>query len=166
MTQPYHRTPDDAGAEALGTCPSAGREDFSMDIFEPHLEEITDDAVIVTDAAGVIRYLNQSAESMFQYSREQAIGASLDIIIPERLRERHWDGFHRAVAHGTSRHSGRLLAVPALRADGSQISVEFTVALLSNASGEVGAVRATLRDVTAQWQAQKEERASAGALKS
>lgn len=123
-----------------------------MDTFESDLMAVTDDAVIVTDASGVIRYYNRSAETMFQYPSEQAIGATLDLIIPERLRNRHWDGFHRAIANGKSSSTGRLLAVPALRADGSQISVEFTVALLCDEVGAVRGVGAIVRNVTTRWQ--------------
>lgn len=123
--------------------------------YEPDLLAVTDDAVIVTDAGGVIRHYNRAAETMFQYPREHAIGATLDIIIPQRLRGRHWDGFHRVVASGTTNYAGRLLAVPALRADGSQISVEFTVSLLRDDAGAVRGVGAILRDVTARWQEQR-----------
>jgi PAS domain S-box-containing protein len=130
-----------------------------MDTFESELMAVTDDAIIVTDASGVVGYYNRSAEKMFGYSREQAIGATLDLIIPERLRERHWDGFHRAVADGTSSYAGRLLAVPALRADGSQISVEFTVAFLRDDVGAVRGVGAIVRDVTARWTHEKALRA-------
>jgi PAS domain S-box-containing protein len=126
-----------------------------MEGFEAELLAATDDAVIVTDAAGVVRFYNPAAEAMFGYPRQQAVGATLDLIIPERLRERHWDGFHQAIARGITSYAGRLLAVPALRADGTQISVEFTVVLLRDEAGSVRGVGAILRDVTARWEEQR-----------
>jgi PAS domain S-box-containing protein len=119
------------------------------------LVESADDAVIVADASGVIRYWNPAAEAMFGNPREDAIGASLDIIIPEKLRDRHWDGYRRVMATGETSYAGRMLAVPALRADGSRISVEFTVTLLHDPAGSVWGIGAILRDVTARWEQQR-----------
>jgi PAS domain S-box-containing protein len=92
---------------------------------------------------------------MFGYSREHAIGRSLDLIIPEKLRERHWEGYWRVMASGQTAYAGRMLAVPALRADGSRISIEFTVTLLRDPSGTVWAIGAVLRDVTERWDRQR-----------
>jgi PAS domain S-box-containing protein len=119
------------------------------------LLESADDAVIVADASGAIRYWNPAAEVMFGHSRDDAIGASLDIIIPEKLRDRHWDGYRRVMATGETDYAGRMLAVPALRADGSRISVEFTVTLLRDPAGSVWGIGAILRDVTARWERQR-----------
>jgi PAS domain S-box-containing protein len=87
------------------------------------LVERADDAVIVADAGGAIRYWNAAAERMFGYSGEDAIGASLDLIIPEKMRARHWEGYWRVMATGQTSYAGRMLAVPAQRADG-RISIE------------------------------------------
>lgn len=115
----------------------------------------TDDAIIVADASGVVRYWNRAAEATFGHSKHEAIGASLDLIIPEKLRERHWDGFRRVMATGTTQYAGRTLAVPAVRADGTRISVEFTVTLLRDAAGTIQGIGAILRDVTARWEQQR-----------
>lgn len=114
-----------------------------------------DDAVIVADASGVIRYWNSAAEAMFGHSGHEAIGASLDIIIPEKLRGRHWDGYRRVMAAGETQYVRRTLAVPALRADDKRISVEFTVTLLRDPAGNVHGIGAILRDVTDRWEQQR-----------
>jgi len=120
------------------------------------LADHADDAVIIADAAGAIRYWNAASERMFGYSCEQALGSSLDLIIPEKLRDRHWEGYWRVMSTGQTAYAGRMLAVPALRADGRRISIEFTVTLLHDPSGAVSGIGAILRDVTARWEQQRE----------
>ena len=112
----------------------------------------TDHAVVVADAEGTIRFWNPAAEAMFGWSSADVLGRSLDLIVPEKLRERHWDGYRHVVATGESEYAGRTLAVPAIRADGTRISVEFTVTLLPGADGGVAGIAAIMRDVTAQWE--------------
>ena len=119
------------------------------------LVDRADDAVIVADASGAIRYWNAAAERMFGYSRDEALGRSLDLIVPEKLRARHWEGYTRVMATGRTAYAGRMLAVPASRADGSRISIEFTVTLVHDAAGAVCAIGAILRDVTARWEQQR-----------
>jgi PAS domain S-box-containing protein len=114
--------------------------------------ERTDHAVVVADPDGVIVFWNPAAEAMFGHPRSAAIGQSLDLIIPDKLRDRHWDGYRRVMATGKTDYAGRTLAVPALRADGTRISVEFTVTLLEDDAGAVAAIAAIVRDVTAQWE--------------
>ncbi|HET9732366.1 MAG TPA: PAS domain S-box protein [Acidimicrobiales bacterium] len=123
------------------------------------------DAVVIVDAAGAIVYWNQGAVRVFGRSAEQALGDTLDIIVPERLRDRHWEGFRSAVASGQSRYGpDELLAVPAVRADGTQISIEFTVALLpSDGEGDVH-VAAVIRDVTERRNRERELRRRLEAL--
>lgn len=115
------------------------------------LAEVVDsvpDAVIVVDRGGAIRYWNGGAERIFGHRGPDVLGKSLDLIIPERLRDRHWSGFEKAVATGTSRYGpDDVLSVPALAADGSTISVEFTVTFVRE-GGSVASVAAVLRDVT------------------
>jgi PAS domain S-box-containing protein len=115
----------------------------------------TDHAVVIADRDGVIRFWNPAAEEMFGHSRSAALGATLDIIIPEQLRARHWDGFRRAMQSGRTDYGGRTLAVPALRHDGTRISVEFTVTLLRDDGGTIQGIGAILRDVSAQWEEQR-----------
>jgi PAS domain S-box-containing protein len=113
------------------------------------------DAIIVADRDGVIRLWNSGAESMFGYSAEEALGQTLDLIIPERLRARHWAGYRETMATGATRYARQVLAVPAIRKDGTSISVEFTIALLHEASGALLGPAAIIRDVTARWEQER-----------
>jgi PAS domain S-box-containing protein len=111
------------------------------------------DAIVAADRDGIIRAWNPGAERMFGHAATDAIGRSLDLIIPERLRQRHWDGYRRTMATGQSRYgAGDVLAVPALRRDGATISVEFTVVPLKSEAGEMIGIVAVLRDVTARFE--------------
>jgi len=78
---------------------------------------------------------------------------SLDLIIPERLRQRHWVGYNNVIQTGHSRYTeSDLLSVPAIRKDGSTISVEFTVSLIKDQTGNLMGLVAIMRDVTKQFQ--------------
>jgi len=110
------------------------------------------DAVIVADKDGAIRYWNAAAERVFGHAADEALGASLDLVIPERLRERHWEGFEHTMATGETKYAGATLSVPAVRADGARISVDFTVTLVRDESGAVSGIAAIMRDVTAAWE--------------
>lgn len=114
------------------------------------------DAIVFADRDGVIRLWNAGAGAMFGYGVDEAVGQTLDLIIPERLRARHWTGFNNTMATGVTRYARQVLAVPAIRKDGTSISVEFTVALLHEPSGALVGITAIIRDVTARWE---EERA-------
>ena len=94
------------------------------------------DAIVAADKQGIIFYWNPGAERMFGYDSAHAVGRSLDIIIPERLRKRHWEGYSRVMKGTPSRYeSGDVLAVPAVKLDGTQISVEFTLVPLRDDAG-------------------------------
>ena len=115
----------------------------------------TPDAVIFADRDGIIRLWNRGAEMIFGYAAAEAVGQSLDLIIPARLRERHWQGYRRVMAEGVTRYGRELLAVPGAHKDGRVISLEFSVALIRDDRGEVQGVAAILRDVTARWEKEK-----------
>ena len=111
------------------------------------------DAILATDREGVIRFWNPGAVRIFGFAAEEAIGTSLDRIIPEGLRKRHWDGYEHVIATGETRYgAGDLLAVPAMTKDGRQISVEFTIVLLRDSAQRVIGMAAILRDVTARFE--------------
>lgn len=114
------------------------------------------DAIVATDRDGIIRFWNPGAERVFGHSRQEAVGCSLDLIIPERLRQRHCEGFAKVMRSGQSRYGeGDLLSVPALRKDGTTLSVQFTIASLRQAGQMVG-MAAIIRDVTEQFQETRE----------
>jgi PAS domain S-box-containing protein len=117
----------------------------------------TPDAIILGDVDGVIRLWNAGAEAIFGYRAAEAIGQSMDLIIPERLRARHWDGYKRTMATGESRYGkGDLLAVPAITKDGRNISIEFTIQMLKDGAGKILGPVAVIRDVTKRFQREKE----------
>lgn len=126
-------------------------------LFRRIVEEMPE-AVIFADRQGVVRLWNRGAETMFGYSADEALGQSLDLIIPERFRARHWDGYRQVMATGVTSYGQRLLAVPAMRKDGQRISIEFSIALLKDERAEVAGAVAVVRDVTARWQAERELR--------
>lgn len=113
------------------------------------------DAIIFADREGVIRLWNAGAQAVFGYQSEEAVGQTLDLIVPERLRKRHWEGFRRVIATGVTRYGKELLAVPAIGKDGGRISVEFSIVMLRDAAGQPLGIAAILRDVTQRWREQQ-----------
>jgi len=113
------------------------------------------EAIIFADRDGVIRLWNAGAREMFGYQEEEALGQTLDLIIPEKLRARHWEGFLKVMASGVTRYGKELLAVPGLRKDGARISLEFTVTLIRAEEGEILGATAFIREVTARWEQEK-----------
>jgi PAS domain S-box-containing protein len=127
-----------------------------IDRFYRTLAREAPDAIVYADADGRIAFWNKGAERIFGFSEAEAIGKSLDIIIPENLRERHWNGYAKTVRTGKTRYgAGDLLAVPALRKDGTRISVEFTILPFVDRAGSILGMAATLRDVTKQFEEMK-----------
>ena len=88
------------------------------------------DGLVIADNEGRITFWNDAATRLFGYSDTEAIGQTLDLIIPERLRERHWTGHRNVMITGRTSYGDRLLAVPAVRRDGRRLSIAFTVTLL------------------------------------
>lgn len=126
--------------------------------------ERAQDAIIFADRDGIIHLWNEGAEAIFGYRAEEAIGQTLDIIIPERLRARHWEGYHRVMATGVTKYGREFLAVPGIRKDGTRISLEFTIILLRDETGALLGPAAILRDVTVRWQQEKALRERLAAL--
>jgi PAS domain S-box-containing protein len=120
------------------------------------LVQAAGDAIIAAVADGTIILWNPAAERMFGFTAGEALGRSLDLIIPERFRNRHWDGYKQVMRTGQTRYGTEVLRVPAVHKDGSSLSIAFTVALLKSPQGDIQAIAAIVRDETARWE---EERA-------
>ena len=117
------------------------------------------DAIIATDREGRITFWNPGAERIFGFASAEAVGQSLDLIIPDNLRARHWSGYRHAMATGESRYGhGDLLSVPGLTRDGRRISVEFTIVMLRDADNRPDGTAAILRDVTKRFEEVRELR--------
>jgi len=119
------------------------------------LVEAIGDAVIVADRNGAIVLWNPAAERIFGFTETEALGRSLDLIIPERQREKHWNGYNQTMQTGQTRYATDILRVPALHKAGHRLSIAFTVALLYSEDNEVTGIAAVVRDETTRF---KEER--------
>ena len=115
------------------------------------LVEAIGDAIVVSDASGVINVWNPAAERLFGFTQAEALGNSLDLIIPERLRERHWAGYRKTMASGETRYAHDLLRVPAVHKDGRTLSIAFTVGLLFGPQRGVIGIVAVIRDETTRF---------------
>lgn len=118
--------------------------------------EAAGDAIIAAGADGKIVFWNPAATRIFGFPAEEALGQSLDLIIPERFRARHWQGYRQVMSTGTSKYQADVLRVPAQHKDGRALSIAFTVSLLASGAGGERMIAAIVRDETARW---KEESA-------
>lgn len=116
------------------------------------LVSVIGDAVVVSDAAGTITLWNAAAERIFGFTEQEALGRSLDLIIPQRLQQRHWDGYRKTMETGQTRYGSDVLKVPAVHKDGRALSIAFTVALLHSAQGALTGIAAVIRDETSRFQ--------------
>ena len=114
------------------------------------------DAIVAAGPDGSILLWNRAAGRMFGYSEGEALGHSLDLIIPERFRDRHWEGYREVMRTGKTRYGTEVLRVPAVHKDGRRLSIAFTVALVYSLNQEIQAIAAIIRDETSRWE---EERA-------
>ena len=112
-------------------------------------------AIIFGDREGVVRLWNAGAEAMFGWSAAEVLGKPMDMIIPEKHRARHWEGYFHVMETGLTKYGHSVLAVPALTKDGRRISIEFNVALLKDTDGRVLGAAASIQDVTARWERDK-----------
>lgn len=125
----------------------------------------TPDGVLIADANGIIRYWNAACERIFGFTSAEASGQSLDLIIPENLRGRHWQGWRETMRSGSTRYgAGELLSVPAVRKDCARISVEFSILPFRDAAGTITAMGATMRDITKRFEELKALRKAAAKL--
>jgi len=112
-------------------------------------------AIIFGDREGIIRLWNSGAEAMFGYTATEAVGQSMDMIVPEKHRAKHWEGYDRVMRTGVTKYGREVLAVPALTKSGRRISIEFNIALLHDETGQVIGAAATINDVTERWERDK-----------
>jgi PAS domain S-box-containing protein len=113
------------------------------------------DAVVVADPEGAITVWNPAAERIFGFTAAEALGQTLDLITPERHRRRHWDGYAKTMRTGTTRYGAQTLRVPAIRKDGSQLSIAFTVGMVRDSADRVTGIVAVIRDETERWSEEK-----------
>lgn len=116
------------------------------------------DAVIFADLDGIVREWNPAAERIFGHTSVEAVGQSLDLIVPERFREAHWTGYKRALAVGETKYSGQALPTRSVRKDGTTIYVELTFAIIHDGQDKVIGALAHARDITERWEAEREQR--------
>ena len=110
------------------------------------------DAIVYADVGSMIRFWNRGAERVFGFLEAEVLGKSLDMIIPQNLRKRHWDAYAQTIRTGKTRYgAGDVLAVPGLRKDGTRVSIEFTIFPFRDREGHILGVAAILRDVTKRF---------------
>jgi len=108
-------------------------------------------ALIFADCEGVIRVWNHAAEAVFGRPAEEAVGESLDLIIPERFRAAHWSGFQRAIADGHTKYKGRAMRTRSVHSNGSKLYVDLSFELVTSETGQVMGALALVRDCTAEY---------------
>ncbi len=113
------------------------------------------EAIVVTDPDGIVRLWNKGAARVFGYSEADILGQSLDVIIPEKLRERHWIGYRQTMLSGYTRYGDKLLSVPAIHRDGRRLSIEFSVALLRDEADRIVGISAIMREVSERREAER-----------
>ncbi len=124
---------------------------LQTDIDLHQLVEMLGDAVIAADPGGIITLWNPAAERIFGFTETEALGQSLDLIIPERQRKSHWDGYHKTMQTGQTRYATDVLRVPAMHKEGRRLSIAFSVALLNSAENKVTGIVAVVRDETTRF---------------
>jgi PAS domain S-box-containing protein len=125
----------------------------ALEHFAERLLNGMSEAIVYADADGVIRLWNRGATRIFGFNETEALGRSLEIIIPEGLRPRHWQGYRTTMRTGQSRYGdGHLLSVPAVRKDGARISVDFTIVPFTDDAGRMSGIAAIMRDGTARFE--------------
>jgi PAS domain S-box-containing protein len=124
------------------------------------------EAIVVTDPDGIILLWNNGAARIFGFSAADVMGQSLDVIIPEKLRARHWQGYQQTMLTGYTRYGDKLLSVPALHRDGHRLSIEFSVALLRDEADQIVGISAIMREVSERREAEKALRTKLSELQS
>jgi PAS domain S-box-containing protein len=124
------------------------------------------EAIVVTDPDGIVRLWNNGAARIFGFSAAEMVGQSLDAIIPEKLRDRHWKGYQQTMLTGYTRYGDKMLSVPATHRDGRRLSIEFSVALLRDDSDQIVGISAIMREISERREAEKALRTKLAELES
>ena len=135
----------------------------NADLFQAIVEQ-SPDAIILADREGVIQVWNRAAETVFGYAAAEVLGGSLDVIIPERLRRAHWEGFHKAIDSGQTKLGARALVTRSVHKSGNKLYVELSFGLIRNAAGAIAGALAVGRDCTARHLADSTLRARVAEL--
>lgn len=122
----------------------------NSNLFQSMVEQAPD-AIIFADREGAIRVWNRGAETIFGHSAAEVLGGSLDVIIPERLRRAHWEGFRRAVDSGQTKYADRVLTTRSMHKNGSKLYVDLSFGLVRDGTGAVAGALAIGRDCTARY---------------
>jgi PAS domain S-box-containing protein len=129
---------------------------MNLDNLAQTLLEAMPDGLLVTDADGVVQHWNAGAERIFGFSAAEAVGQSLDLIIPEKQRPRHWDGYRETMRTGRTKYgAGELLSVPALHKEEQRLSIQFSIIPLRAGDGSMAGMASIIRDVTADFAERK-----------
>ena len=140
---------------------------FDPDRFARILVAGMPDAIVYADETGLIQVWNAGAVRLFGFTEQEALGQSLDIIIPGSLQLRHWHGYRETMRTGESQYSeGSILSVPALRKDGTRLSVEFTIVPFTDDAGRMVGIAAVMRDATKSFEERRSLRKEIAALQS
>ena len=129
-------------------------KEIHRDLYRRIVEQTTN-AIIFADREGLIQVWNHGAESVFGFPAEEVLGKSLDVIIPEEMRKRHWEGYRRAITEGKTRTGDRVMATRALRKDGSRLYVDMNFAVIVDKSGHAEGALAIGRNITERYLADK-----------
>jgi len=131
---------------------------MSSQIDPAALVQAIGDALIVSDVEGRVVVWNAAAERLFGWTEAEALGQRMDMIIPERLRKRHWDGYDKSMQTGETRYAHDVLRVPAVDKAGRSMSIAFTVFMLFGPDGKPSACGSVIRDETERFAQDRELR--------
>ncbi len=138
-------SPQDSAARIVALLEQRGWLEPDAELHRRAVEQAPD-AIIFADREGVIRIWNARAEALFGYAPGEAIGKTLDLIIPEHLRAAHWRGYHQAIAAGHTRLGDKAMLTRATHKDGSQLYVELAFCVVGHPSlGTLGALATARR---------------------
>jgi PAS domain S-box-containing protein len=136
---------------------------MSVDLDFKALVSQLGEAVIISDRDENILFWNASAERIFGFTPDEALGKTLSIITPERFRERHSKGYFHTIQTGQTKYGHTLLRVPAVHKDGRSISIAFSVSMLFDEQKQAIAIAAIIRDETERFQEERQLKAKLAA---